>query len=277
MSLLPTVSVCIPAYRTASGLEQAVRSVLGQSFMDWELILSINGDDAEIESVKERIRNVSTDPRIRIAPCKDKISMADHWNRSIALASGEFLKLLCQDDLMVPDCLDRQISALRGNPSASVASGSRIIINGAGKKLFVRNAMGASGLYPGKSIIRRCIMAGTNIIGDPVNVMWRRSAMEKVGLFDPSIVYCTDVEYWLRLLGVGDLSHDSVPTGFYRIHGAATTAGMAGVTVEDFLRTARLQQQMGSVMLSRRDEAVIRLKSTLQNTTRQWIYKLMGG
>jgi glycosyltransferase involved in cell wall biosynthesis len=258
-------------------LEQAVASVLNQNFPDWELILAINGEGSEIESAIKRIRAMSSDPRIRIFPSEERITMAGNWNRAVSLASGEFLKLLCQDDLMVPDCLDRQIAALRDNPSASVASGSRIIINGAGKKLFVRNAMGASGLYPGKSVIRRCIMAGTNIIGDPVNVMWRRSAMEKVGLFDPSIVYCTDVEFWLRLLGVGDLSHDSVPTGFYRIHGAATTAGMAGVTVEDFLRTARLQQQMGSVTLSRRDEVVIRAKSALQSFTRQWIYKLLGG
>ena len=184
--------------------------------------------------------------------------------------------MLCHDDLLYPDSLERQVRALQSNPAAVVASGARTIINSKGTVLFNRSVIRKTGLYPGRAMIRRCIMAGTNIIGDPVNVMWRRSAMEKVGAFDPSVVYCTDIECWLRLLSVGDLYYDTEPTGFYRIHRNAAAMGLAGVTVQDFVHTAKLQVERGSLILTALDLRVIAWKSRLQSKLRQNLYRILG-
>jgi glycosyltransferase involved in cell wall biosynthesis len=276
MSERPILSICVPAYNGNSFLSGLIEAVRAQSFGNWELILVNN---ASTDGTAELLRSIEleiNDPRIKVFTNATTVPMAENWNIAVNYSSGEFLKLICADDIPTPDCFERQVKVLRDNPSASMASGSRIIMNGVGKRLFIRNGIGKTGLYNGRKTIRGCIMAGTNIIGDPVNVMWRRSAMEKVGLFDPTVVYCTDIEYWLRLLSVGDLYYDTEPTGYYRIHGNAVATGLGDVTVQDFVHTAKLQVKRGSVALSAMDLRVIAWKSHLQSRLRQYLYRLLG-
>jgi glycosyltransferase involved in cell wall biosynthesis len=249
---------------------------VSQTFKDWELVIGLNVSGEASALIRNDLREELIDPRIRIITDSAPKNMADNWNAAIRESKGDYIKLLCHDDLLYPDSLERQVRALQSNPAAVVASGARTIINSKGKVLFNRSGIRKTGLYPGRAMIRRCIMAGTNIIGDPVNVMWRRSAMEKVGAFDPSVVYCTDIEYWLRLLSVGDLYYDAEPTGFYRIHRNAAATGLGDVTVQDFLHTAKLQVERGSLILTALDLRVIAWKSGLQSKLRQNLYRILG-
>jgi glycosyltransferase involved in cell wall biosynthesis len=272
----PLVSICLPAYNAANYLAETIDGIVKQSFQEWELIVVDNASTDGTADLLDRLVSCRKDRRISVFRNGATLALARNWNAAVERTSAPMLKLICADDIPAPDCLERQVAALRHHPSAVLAAGSRMIINSRGKKLFVRNGVGQTGLYDGRRMVRRCIMSGTNIIGDPVNVMWRRSAMEKVGLFDPEAAYCTDVEYWLRLLGVGDLYYDAKPVGFYRIHPQAAATGLAGVTVDEFERTARKQSQRGTVTLSATDIRIIRAKSWLQSKARQVIYRLLG-
>jgi GT2 family glycosyltransferase len=136
--------------------------------------------------------------------------------------------------------------------------------------------MGATGVYCGTETVRRCILSGTNIIGDPVNVLWRRSAMEKAGTFDPDILYCTDVEFWLRLLNLGDLFFDRKPVGYYRIHGKAAATQLESVVLDDFLRMVQKQNRLGNFKLNSIARFRIRLFSCLQNKLTQFLYQILG-
>ena len=100
--------------------------------------------------------------------------------------------------------------------------------------------------------------------------------MDRVGGFDPTVLYCLDVEYWLRLLSVGDLFYDTEPVGSYRIHANAATARLARVTVRDFLHTARLQVARGSVSLTPFDLRVVAMKSRGKSLLRQMVYRFLG-
>jgi glycosyltransferase involved in cell wall biosynthesis len=246
-----------------------------QTFSSLELLIVDNASTDQTDALLKAVTN-SGDVRIKVFRNTETVPAPENWNIALSKARGIYLKLLCADDVMMPDCIERQVRGLEQQPTAAIAAGSRTIINSAGRRLFVRNGIGRSGLYDGRGMIRRCIMSGTNIIGDPVNVMWRRSAMEQVGSFDPEVVYCTDVEYWLRLLGVGDLIYDSKPVGLYRIHRQAAATGLASVTVEDFLRTARKQVERGTVALSPLDLGIIRTKSWFKSKARQAIYRWLG-
>jgi glycosyltransferase involved in cell wall biosynthesis len=272
----PSVSVCIPVHRRTPYLRETVQKVLSQTFGDWELVIGLNVSEEVSRLIHEDLREELSDPRVRIISDASLKNMAENWNATITESKGDFIKLLCHDDLPHLDSLERQVKAMQDHPRVVVASGARTIINSKGKVLFTRSGIRKTGVYFGREMIRRCIMAGTNIIGDPVNVMWRRTAMEKVGLFDPTVVYCTDIEYWLRLLSVGDLYYNAEPTGFYRIHKNAAATSLAGVTVEDFLYVARLQQQHGSVQLTNTNLKIVAFKSRLQNILRQTLYRGLG-
>lgn len=272
----PVVTVAIPAFNASRYLGETVDAVRNQTFPDWELVVVDNASTDETGAMLDRLLVEAADPRIRVFRNPRTVTPPENWNIAISHSRGRYLKLVCADDIPTPDCLERQVAALDSNPSASLASGARVIINSRGVRLFTRNGFGRTGLYPGRDVIRRCIMAGTNIIGDPVHVMWRRSSMEQVGAFDPAAVYCPDVDYWLRFLGHGDLYYDTCPVGAFRIHRKAATTGLAHVAVEDFVRMADKQAKLGAVRLSSCDYRIVRLKSRLQGWARQAIYRWLG-
>jgi glycosyltransferase involved in cell wall biosynthesis len=272
----PSVSICIPVHKRTLFLRETVQKVLSQTFGDWELVIGLNVSEEVARLIHEDLREELNDPRVRIINDAAPKNMAENWNATISESNGDFIKLLCHDDFPYLDSLERQFKAMQDHPRVVVVSGARTIINSKGNVLFTRSGIKKTGVYAGREMIRRCIMAGTNIIGDPVNVMWRRCAMEKVGLFDPTVVYCTDIEYWLRLLSVGDLYYDTQPTGYYRIHGNAAATALGDVTVQDFVRTAKLQVQQGSLTLSSLDLRVVAWKSRAQSRLRQYLYRILG-
>ena len=272
----PEISVVVPAYNAARYLQQTIESVLCQTFAKWELVIVDNASTDETQRVIDDLLVKANDSRIRAVRNNATVAAPENWNIAVSMSRAGLLKLLCADDVLEPDALERQYRSLKDHPQASFATSARLLINSSGKPLFVRNAIGKSGFYDGNAMIRRCIMSGTNIIGEPVHVMWRRSAMERVGLFDPEVAYATDVEYWLRLLGVGGLFHDVKPVGWYRIHADAATTRLAAVTVEDFARTARKQVDRGTVTLSAFDLRVVRANSWLKSKVRQVLYKTLG-
>jgi glycosyltransferase involved in cell wall biosynthesis len=272
----PAVSVCIPAYNAESHLEELIEAVLDQTFKDWELIIVNNASTDSTEEILEKIMATHADPRIKVIRNDHTLKMVDNFNAAMGHATGEFVKLICADDLPAKDCLERQVLALRKHPDAVMTAGSRVIINHHGKKLFKRSGIKKTGLYNGRKIMRRCILAGANIIGDPVCVMWRRSAMLKIGGFDDSIIYCFDMEYWFRILTLGNLYYDTVPVGFYRIHKKSAGTGMANIAVDDIVKAASLQVKRGSVKLSFLDLRIVRFNAWWTGSLRQLIYKILG-
>lgn len=276
MVVEPDISVVVPAYNAARYLQQTLESVLCQTFTNWELVIVDNASTDETPRLIDRLLAQAHDSRVRVVRNNVTVPAPENWNIAVSKSRAGLLKLLCADDVLEPDALERQYRFLIDHPQASFATSARLLINSSGKPLFVRNGIGKTGFYDGKAMIRRCIMSGTNIIGEPVHVMWRRSAMERVGLFDPEVAYATDVEYWLRLLSVGGLVHDAKPVGWYRIHAEAAATRLAAVTVEDFVRTARKQVGRGAVTLSKFDFRIVRARSWLKSKVRQALYRALG-
>lgn len=273
----PLVSVCIPAYNACRYIEQTIRAVARQTYTNWELVIVENCSTDDTLTVIERVVEELQDERIQVLRNQQKLPAPENWNVAVRAARGEFVKLICADDVPTDECLELQVRLLEAHPSASVVAGARIIVNADGRRLFTRCGIRRDGLQDGKKAIRNCLLSGTNMIGDPVVVMWRRSAMEKVGFFDPSVVYCTDMEMWLRFLEVGDLYFTTQPVGYYRIHGLAAARGLRNIVVRDFLHTASLLEKRGSVKFTRVDRILIAVKSYLKGMCRQWLYRWFGG
>jgi glycosyltransferase involved in cell wall biosynthesis len=270
------VSVCIPVHNVTRFLDEAIASVLTQTYGNFELVIANGASQPEPRRLIEEIVSRNPDPRVQLILNPANFSMVENWNSVIMNARGIYLKLLCADDVLMPDCLERQVQALQEYPNVVLAAGSRVIINRKGNRLFTMNGIGATGVYAGRDAILRCILSGTNIIGDPVNVLWRRSAMGEAGKFDPDVLYCTDVEYWLRLLSEGDLFYDREPVGYYRIHASASANALTGVTVEDFLRTTNKTVQKGVLRLSCWQMRLIRFRSWYKNILRNFVYRFLG-
>ena len=268
-----TVSIVLPAYNVARYFEETFRAVVAQTFEDWELLVMENASTDDTMDVVQRVVGEVNDPRIRVLSNPRTLPAAASWNHALTQTRGEFLKLVCADDIPTPDCLARQVRAMRTHPNVAMASGSKVIIDAQGRTLFERRTIEKAGVHPGREAIRNCILAGTNTIGDPVHVMWRRSAMQTAGMFDPDTVYATDVEFWFRLLQVGDLYWDPEVIGYYRIHGAAASFDQWQATSKSFLQMAREQVQRGIVSLTEWDLKKVACRAYAHAILRQLFYR----
>ena len=114
---MPKISIVTPAYNCEKYLEEAVNSVLAQSFEDWELLII---DDCSKDATWLRMQTLAKqDNRIRIFQNRQNSGSAATRNNGIRQARGEWIAFLDSDDLWRPEKLERQMSVLRKHPDAS--------------------------------------------------------------------------------------------------------------------------------------------------------------
>src|SRR5579859_2045469 len=154
------VSVCIPTYNAARHIRQTIRSVLDQTLTDFELVIC---DDASTDDTLKILQEF-TDPRIRIISSPTNSGLAANWNRSVRECRAPCVKLLCQDDLIYPTCLEKQFAILSnpGHSDIALVSARRNIIDDAGRVRARGSALWPTGRVEGSLAIRRIVRSGTN-------------------------------------------------------------------------------------------------------------------
>ena len=107
----PKISVIMPAYNAAAYIEAAIRSVMAQTFGDWELI--VVDDCSKDETVQVVTALAAEDGRIHLI-CRDENSggAAVVRNQAIDVARGEYVAFLDSDDIWLPNKLERQLSVI---------------------------------------------------------------------------------------------------------------------------------------------------------------------
>lgn len=112
----PLFSIITPVYNTpADVLDDMVRSVLGQTFRDWELVLI--DDCSPDDRVREQLREVAVaDQRVRLIEREANGHIVIASNDGVAAARGEFIALLDHDDLLVPEALEQMARAIGRHP-----------------------------------------------------------------------------------------------------------------------------------------------------------------
>jgi len=108
----PLVTVVMPVYNAGPYLRQAVFSIVGQTFLDWELLII---DDASTDGAIEGIADIA-DGRIRVVRNARNLGLAATLNVGIDQARGEYFARMDQDDIAYPERLERQLVLLREDP-----------------------------------------------------------------------------------------------------------------------------------------------------------------
>jgi glycosyltransferase involved in cell wall biosynthesis len=202
-SIKPLVSVCIPVYNGQRFIAGTIESVLRQTLTDYELILV---DDHSSDRSLD-IMSAYNDDRLRIVTNDRTLGPERNWNRCLKESKGRYFKLLPQDDVLSPTCLERQASVLdedREKRTALVFC-ARAIIDAGGRTWMSRRYPSCrKGAVDGRRLIRRCLRFGTNLIGEPGSCLFRKELVSKAGFFDAGIPYVIDLDYWFRLLLLGD-------------------------------------------------------------------------
>lgn len=112
------VTVLMPTYNVAPWVEEAIRSVLKQTYHDFELLVV---DDASSDDTLERVRAID-DPRICIASFPNNVGLAENLNRGLDIIDTELVARMDGDDIAEPDWLETGIHVLDTMPEVGICS-----------------------------------------------------------------------------------------------------------------------------------------------------------
>lgn len=196
------VSICIPAYKDARGVDRLLKSIAASDYSDYEVIIT---DDTPDESVAEVVSRYEGILHPEYHHNDDPLGPGGNWNRSIDLSSGEYTKIMHQDDWFThPDSLSKFVAMLDEHPEAILAySGSR--------QVTIPDDM--TGDCELNDWFDRCITDEhqamieddwRNIyvgqyIGAPSVTIYRRSDLR----FDPYLKWLIDADFYMGLLRDG--------------------------------------------------------------------------
>jgi len=270
----PRVSVVVPAYNSVAFIDATMRSILAQTFTDFELVVS---DHSSTDGTWEALQPFTTDPRVRLSRLASGGGAPANFNAVTDLATGEFLKLVCGDDLLYPDCLAEQVAALAAHPSAAMAASTRDVIDATGVPVLRnRGLAGLRGEVSGTEAIRRTVLAGTNIFGEPASVLFRRDALIDVGGWDARFPYLIDEATCCAVLLRGNLVAVPRSLAAFRVSESQWSVQLVRAQANQAVGFSREFAAAHPGLLGQRDLLVGNIRARANAVARRAVYRWLG-
>ena len=201
----PTVSIVMPTFKRAHLIGESIRSLLDQSWKDFELLVRDDGPDDAVEKIVAQVQ----DPRIRYHRNATRLGMPTNLNEGIRDSVGEYV-LVCHDhDLYNKAFVEKMARFLQDHPFAIFVHAGVEVIDQDGQPKGQRYVGNFPQLSPGRVWLNRMLSR----LDCPVcaDSMVRRSAYEKYGLYNPAFGFVSDVEMWMRLCLSGEVGYLAEP------------------------------------------------------------------
>ncbi len=210
---MPKVSVCIPTFNGENFIKEAINSVQNQEYKDFEIVIV---DNCSTDKTKLIINNIMDEfENINFFENRKNIGIAENLNKCIFHSKGEYIKFLCVDDLLMPNCIKKMLQILENNNDISLVCSSRYQIDELGNSFGKRGYSSVSRIENGKKVINKCFFGG-NFIGEPTATMFRRNFLTTK--FRNDLPQLMDMEMWFQLLEKGNLYFIKEPLCSIRIH-----------------------------------------------------------
>lgn len=183
------VSVLMPVYNGELYIREAINSILNQTYTNFELIIV---NDASDDKTGEIIKTLH-DPRIRVFQNNQRLGLAANRNKSLSLATGDYIAILDADDISYKYRLELQVQFLNEHAKYSVCGSWAVVIDGTGKKV-------AQWHFPqdAKSIAARFYIQFPLVHS---SVMYRKSVVQKASLtYDAKFAPAEDYDFCFKLM-----------------------------------------------------------------------------
>jgi len=216
------VSILTPVYNQELYIEKTIKSVLNQTYQNWEWIIM---DDGSTDNTRNII-NTYTDERIKYLYQEhsgiDKINSTH--NEALRLSKGDFIALIDGDDMWPEGKLEKQLNSFT-NDEVILSYGECCIINAEEKKIDYIKVPGDKEISRNEPLgasLQEFLFQASSFIYNPT-VLIRKSALQKIGGF---IIYkglCHDFPTWCRLSLEGKFDPVSQCLGYWRKHSNSVT------------------------------------------------------
>lgn len=250
----PRVTVLLPVYNSSHTIDQAVRSMLIQTYSDFELLIV---DDGSTDDTPERLAAYQ-DPRMRVVRIGNR-GVGGALKHGVQIARGELIARMDADDISAPNRLERQVAALDANPEIGVVHALVHFMDRDGKPLSGHQPdPGAQPvLHRWRLLWKNCVMHST--------VMMRKSLLDAHGLNYREGVVCEDFDLWSRLLFHTDFMRLQEHLLWYRMHPGSACSRFG----ENHLASMSdvFNDTLGKILGERLDEATARDLAMLSGQT----------
>ena len=210
------VSVVMSVYNGQRHVAEAVESILGQTFTDFEFIVINDGSTDGTGDVLDGY----DDPRLHLVTQANQ-GLTRSLNRAIQLSRGRYIARMDADDVSLPTRLEKQVAWLDAHPRLGVLGTAVRVIDDWGE--IVPEEGQPKTITGTEAIARRLFIEGTNALIHG-SVMMRREAVERAGGYREVFEYSQDYDLWLRI--VEHYEVDNLPEVLYyrRVSVGSTTA-----------------------------------------------------
>ncbi len=191
----PMVSVIIPVYNDAATLATAVRSVLAQTFQDFEIIIVDDGSTENISAALDGLHTV----RLRLLRHAQNKGAAAARNTGIRHATGRYIALLDRDDIWMPDKLERQLKILEAADDHTKACCTSYLLLRLGDTRCEKRPLLAKEDWYSHLLWGCDLSPGSTLVV-------KRDCFEEMGLFDEDFRRLEDWDWLLRYAGRYSLS-----------------------------------------------------------------------
>lgn len=246
----PLVSICIPAYNNADYIKETIDAILKQTYENIEVI--VVDDQSKDDTVK--IVEAIEDKRVHLHKNEQNLGMVGNWNRCITLASGEYVKLVCADDILYPESIEKEVAPLIANETVNLVVSDTALIDIDGNRKGAYKRFAGKGIANGKKCAKTALMIN-NFFGAPCNTMFKKKAFLELGGFDEKFTYILDFDMWVRLACLGDIYVIHEKLNGFRMRDDSNTGNMINrnrdVYVAEHRRLVETHAKAGILKISK--------------------------
>ena len=245
--MAPKVSIVIPVYNGMPYVQGAVESALAQNYPNVEVVVI---DNFSSDGTTEWLKSLSND-NLRVVFRDSTQPSAANWTQAVNAGSGEFLKLLCADDLLDQDIVEDQVRLFEKYPSAVIAASKRRIIDSHGNVRKKQHGLnGFRVLESGESALKKCLIAGTNLLGEPGSVMFRADVVKRVMPWPTDWPYLTDLAIYADVMRFGQVVSNFKVQASFRVSAHSWSASLLEQQPAQFTQWKKHEIERGFVSLS---------------------------
>lgn len=188
-STAPLISVVMPAYNVEQYIGEAIESILGQSFGDFELMIV---DDGSTDATPDIIRSYAkSDHRIHHIFHTRNLGPSAAFNSGLASARGTYIARMDSDDITLPSRLEMQVYFLQSHPEVGIVGGAMILVD------ENNHPIGQRHYWTDDEAIRKHIFFYSPFCSG--SIMIRKSIIEAIGGYDVHCLLAEDYDFYLRL------------------------------------------------------------------------------
>lgn len=219
----PLVSISIPTFKPAY-FEATLKSALAQTWQKIEVLICDDCPDDGIARIAERY--VAQDSRVRYLRNPERLGRAN-LARCLEVAQGEFFKLLCDDDLLAPDAIERMLDCFRRDDDITLVTSRRQRIDEHDAPLpdifETLPPVGQDFVAEGISLGAALLSSARNFVGEPSTALFRKSEVAHVRpdycSIDGQIINgMNDVAVWINLAQQGNTAYLVDALSMFRSH-----------------------------------------------------------